>query len=49
VNGVGLVIAGCTHITPNGIGFTNEFAAFDDKFIPGLSTTHIWVSWNNGK
>lgn len=36
VNGVGLVITGCTHVTPNGIGFTNEFAAYDDKFTPGL-------------
>jgi 2,4-dienoyl-CoA reductase-like NADH-dependent reductase (Old Yellow Enzyme family) len=36
VNGVGLVITGCTHVTPNGIGFTNEFAAYDDKFIPSL-------------
>ena len=36
VNGVGLVITGCTHVQPNGIGFTNEFAAYDDKFIPSL-------------
>ncbi|MHC5532944.1 NADH-dependent flavin oxidoreductase [Priestia megaterium] len=36
VTGVGLVITGCTHVTPNGIGFTNEFAAYDDKFMPGL-------------
>ncbi|KJD45938.1 NADH-dependent flavin oxidoreductase [Paenibacillus terrae] len=36
VNGVGLVITGCTHITANGIGFTDEFAGFDDKFIPSL-------------
>ncbi|MBY0094319.1 NADH-dependent flavin oxidoreductase [Priestia aryabhattai] len=36
VNGVGLVITGCTSVTPNGIGFTNEFAAYDDKFIPSL-------------
>ncbi|MGE7590136.1 NADH-dependent flavin oxidoreductase [Peribacillus sp. NPDC101480] len=36
VNGVGLVITGCTHVTRNGIGFTNEFAAYDDKFTPGL-------------
>ncbi len=33
---MGLVITGCTHVTPNGIGFTNEFAAYDDKFMPGL-------------
>ncbi|MFE0301353.1 NADH-dependent flavin oxidoreductase [Priestia megaterium] len=36
VNGVGVVITGCTHVQPNGIGFTNEFAAYDDKFIPSL-------------
>jgi 2,4-dienoyl-CoA reductase-like NADH-dependent reductase (Old Yellow Enzyme family) len=36
VNGVGLVITGCTHVQPNGIGFTHEFAAYDDKFIPSL-------------
>jgi 2,4-dienoyl-CoA reductase-like NADH-dependent reductase (Old Yellow Enzyme family) len=36
VNGVGLVITGCTHVTPNGIGFTHEFAGYDDSFIPSL-------------
>lgn len=36
VNGVGLVITGCTHVKPEGIGFTHEFAAFDDRFIPSL-------------
>lgn len=36
VNGVGLVITGCTHVQANGIGFTNEFAAHDDRFLPGL-------------
>lgn len=36
VNGVGLVITGCTHVQPNGIGFTNEFAAYNDTFIPSL-------------
>lgn len=30
------MITGCTHVTPNGIGFKNEFAAYDDKFMPGL-------------
>ena len=37
VNGAGLVITGCTHVQPNGIGFTHEFAAFDDSFLPGLT------------
>lgn len=36
VNGVGLVITGCTHVLPNGIGFTHEFAGYDDSFIPSL-------------
>ncbi|MFS0604913.1 NADH-dependent flavin oxidoreductase [Peribacillus frigoritolerans] len=36
VNGVGLVITGCTRVTPNGQGFTDEFAGYDDKFIPSL-------------
>jgi NADH:flavin oxidoreductases, Old Yellow Enzyme family len=36
VNGVGLVITGCTHVLPNGMGFNHEFAAFDDSFIPSL-------------
>jgi len=33
---VGLVITGCTYVTPNGIGFTDEFAAYDDRFINSL-------------
>ncbi|MCG2616182.1 NADH-dependent flavin oxidoreductase [Terrimonas sp. NA20] len=37
VNGVGMVITGCTHVRPEGIGFTHEFAAFDDRFVPGLA------------
>ncbi|OXA85904.1 NADH-dependent flavin oxidoreductase [Flavobacterium hercynium] len=36
VNGVGLVITGCTHVMANGIGFTHEFAGYDDTFIPSL-------------
>ncbi|MFM2479873.1 NADH-dependent flavin oxidoreductase [Celerinatantimonas sp. YJH-8] len=34
---VGLVLTGCSHVSANGIGFTDEFAAFDDRFIPGLT------------
>lgn len=37
VKGVGLVITGCSHVQPNGIGFTDEFACYDDRFIPSLS------------
>lgn len=36
-SGVGLVITGCSHIAANGIGFSDEFAAFDDRFTPGLT------------
>lgn len=36
VKGVGLVITGCTHVTVNGIGFTHEFAGYDDTFLPSL-------------
>ncbi|QYM91147.1 NADH-dependent flavin oxidoreductase [Dickeya zeae] len=36
VNGVGMVVTGCTHVTPDGIGFTDEFASYDDRFIPSL-------------
>jgi 2,4-dienoyl-CoA reductase-like NADH-dependent reductase (Old Yellow Enzyme family) len=30
------VITGCTHVLPNGIGFTDEFASYDDGFVPSL-------------
>ncbi|ELQ4170707.1 TPA: NADH-dependent flavin oxidoreductase [Escherichia coli] len=33
---VGLVITGCTYVTPSGIGFTHEFTAYDDRFINSL-------------
>ena len=36
VQGVGLVITGCTHVSVEGIGFDNEFAAWDDRFLPSL-------------
>ncbi len=36
VKGVGLVITGCTHVQANGVGFTGEFAACDDRFGPSL-------------
>lgn len=35
-HGVGLVITGCTHVLANGVGFTDEFAAYDDRFLPSL-------------
>jgi 2,4-dienoyl-CoA reductase-like NADH-dependent reductase (Old Yellow Enzyme family) len=36
-NDVGMVITGCTHVQANGVGFTGEFAAHDDRFIPSLT------------
>jgi 2,4-dienoyl-CoA reductase-like NADH-dependent reductase (Old Yellow Enzyme family) len=33
---VGLVITGCTHVQANGAGFTGEFAAHDDRYLPSL-------------
>lgn len=36
VQGVGLVITGCSHVTPSGQGFTDEFAASDDAYLPSL-------------
>lgn len=36
VSGPGLVITGCTRVAPNGIGFSHEFASFNDSFIPSL-------------
>ena len=36
VKGVGLVISGCAQVTANGIGFTHEFSAADDSFVPSL-------------
>ncbi|GAA6237500.1 NADH-dependent flavin oxidoreductase [Apilactobacillus micheneri] len=34
--GEGIVITGCTPVSPNSLGFTNEFEASDDKFLPSL-------------
>lgn len=36
VKGMGLVITGCTRVTPNGIGFNHEYAAYEDRFMPSL-------------
>lgn len=35
--GVGLLLTGCSHVQPSGIGFTDDFAAYDDRFIPSLT------------
>lgn len=36
VKGVGMVLTGCAQVTPNGIGFSDEFSAADDSFVPSL-------------
>lgn len=36
VKDVGLVVSGCAQVTANGIGFTHEFSAADDSFVPSL-------------
>ena len=36
VNGPGLVITGCSRVTPNGIGFTHELRAMTTHFCPAL-------------
>ncbi len=36
-NAVGMVVTGCTSVMANGIGFMNEFSAYDDCFIPSLT------------
>jgi len=41
VNGVGLVLTGCTHVTPNGIGFTGEFASYEKQTIINLVAAGI--------
>lgn len=36
VGGVGLALTACSHVTPEGQGFTDEFACHDDRFLPSL-------------
>lgn len=36
VSGVGMVLTGCTQVTPSGIGFTHQFAATGDEHIESL-------------
>lgn len=48
-NGAGMIITGCTHIQENGIGFTNEFAAYNDTFIPGLTKLATVIKENGAK
>lgn len=48
-NGAGMIITGCTHVQENGIGFTNEFAGYDDSFIPSLKKLASAITENNAK
>lgn len=46
---LGMLITGCTHVSYNGIGFENEFSAYDDKFLPGLSKLAQAIKEKNTK
>ncbi|WP_339277696.1 NADH-dependent flavin oxidoreductase [Paenibacillus sp. FSL W8-0426] len=35
--GAGMSVTAVTYVTPNGIGFPAQFAAYDDRFIPSLT------------
>lgn len=35
--GAGMIITGCSPVSAEGIGFTDEFASWDDKFLPSLT------------
>lgn len=35
--GVGMVVTGCTPVTADGVGFIEEFACYDDSFLPSLT------------
>lgn len=48
-NGAGMIITGCTHVQANGIGFTNEFAGYDDSFLPSLKKLASAIKENNTK
>lgn len=47
--GAGMIITGCTHVQTNGIGFTNEFANYDNSFIPGLKKLADSLKRNGAK
>ena len=38
---IGMIITGCTRVMANGIGFTNEYASYNDSFLPGLEKLAI--------
>lgn len=48
-NNLGMLITGCTHVSYNGIGFENEFSAYDDKFIPNLTKLAKEIKKHNTK
>lgn len=48
-HGAGMIITGSAHVKENGIGFTNEFAAYDDKFLPGLTKLAQTLKENGAK
>lgn len=36
-DGAGMIVTACARVQPNGIGFTNEFGIYDDRFLPNLT------------
>lgn len=46
---VGMYIAGCSYIQPNGRGWLGEEAIYDDSFIPGLSKMAAAMKRNGTK
>lgn len=46
---LGMVITGCTHVSYNGIGFENEFSAYNDSFVLGLSELAKSIKAQNTK
>ncbi len=46
---LGMLVTGCTHVAYNGIGFENEFSAYDDKFLPGLTKLATEIKKHNTK
>lgn len=49
IHGMSMVITGCVNIDPHGIGFTNQFASYDDKFLPGLTKLATTIKQDGAK
>jgi NADH:flavin oxidoreductases, Old Yellow Enzyme family len=47
--GVGMVITGTTYTIPNGRGFSGQFAAYDDRFLPSLTSLATTIKQQGAK